>query len=143
MWHTSALSMERYEQVGELPPAGLFQVILVREKVTQQLLVLKRANLSALDEGEKQLVFGAVEMLNRLNNECPNSVLFVECFTDGDFGCIVLEHCELGTLHMMVTQLKDMNEHTLPEPHVLLWIEQLALALQVFPPLSQASFPLA
>lgn len=88
---------------------------------------MKEIDLSGKGPQQRRLAEQEVKVLSNLKH--PYIVRYWESFSQGDCLCIIMDYCEGGDLLQYISTCRRRNG-SIPEPYVLRWFTQMALALK-------------
>ena len=118
------MGLERYTRLGQIGEGSYGKCSLVEERATGQRFVLKEVELAGAAAKERELAVREAELLQRL--DCPYVVHGHETFQEGTVLYIVMEYCEGGDLHAILTRRQGQ---LFPEEQVADWFVQIVLGL--------------
>lgn len=107
--------------------SGAFSTVQLVKTEDGHRFALKRIQKSHVDSEEKRAQFLREIKIHAVLDH-PNVVEYVDCFEEGDDICMLLEHCDHGTLDGLLVDL-DRRGKTLPERHVLRIVRQVVIGL--------------
>jgi len=119
--------MERYAKIRTIGKGSYGYAVLVKEKSSGQLYVMKVIDVAKMDRQQKEDALNEIHVLRALHH--PFIITYVESFLDKRCLCIVMEHAEGGDLYTCLTRLKARHEQP-TEKQVMEWFVQLCLALK-------------
>lgn len=119
--------MERYAKIRTIGKGSYGYAVLVKEKSSGQLYVMKVIDVAKMDRQQKEDALNEIHVLRALHH--PFIITYVESFLDKRCLCIVMEHAEGGDLYTCLTRLKARHEQP-TEKQVTQWFVQLCLALK-------------
>ena len=119
--------MERYAKIRTIGKGSYGYAVLVREKSTGKLFVMKVIDVSKMERQQKEDALNEIHVLRALHH--PFIITYVESFLDKRCLCIVMEYAEGGDLYSFLSRLKAKQEQT-TENQVTEWFTQLCLALK-------------
>ncbi|PRP74614.1 NIMA-related kinase 4-like [Planoprotostelium fungivorum] len=118
--------MDKYETIK-----CVGKVLLVRNKETDEQLVMKKIPLTNASDAQKTTTFKEVSLLSRLRH--PNIVQYIESFVyqEGieEYFCILMEYCSNGDLSVRLSKNKQSGKG-LSEKQIVEWFYQILLAIQ-------------
>jgi NIMA (never in mitosis gene a)-related kinase len=118
--------MDQYQEIRLIGRGNYGTAVLVKDKVTQKRLVVKKIPLVGLTEKERMDAMSECKLLSRMSH--PNVIEFVASFVEGDTLHLVTSFCDGGDLTQLIKQRK---EEGLPmtEDEVMDVFVQLAMAV--------------
>lgn len=119
--------MERYAKIRTIGKGSYGYAVLVREKSTGKLYVMKVIDVSKMERQQKEDALNEIHVLRALHH--PFIITYVESFLDKRCLCIVMEYAEGGDLYSFLSRLKAKQEQP-TEKQVTEWFTQLCLALK-------------
>ena len=119
--------MERYSKIRTIGKGSYGYAVLVREKQTGELRVMKVIDVAKLDRQQKEDALNEIHVLRALKH--PYIVTYVESFLEKRCLCIIMEYAEGGDLYSWLGRLKARHERA-SEKQVIEWFLQLCLALK-------------
>jgi serine/threonine protein kinase len=120
-------SIAAFKVMRELGQGSFGVALLVEERATGLLYVIKRINISALGQRERRAALGEVEVLSRLRH--PNIIGYYGSFVEASHLHIVLEYADGGDLAQAIKEARGGGKH-FSEARILFWFCQLSSALQ-------------
>jgi serine/threonine protein kinase len=119
--------MDRFRVVRRLGKGSFGSAEACVNLETNEVVVIKRVDLSGMDEDEKRQAMTEAALLNVLRH--PSVIEYREAFVQDDVLHIVMEYAEHGDLAHAVKQQKKRGVH-FGEEQVLEWATQLCLGLR-------------
>ncbi|KAA0175858.1 hypothetical protein FNF27_02579 [Cafeteria roenbergensis] len=119
--------MERFEIVKKLGRGSYGSAVAAMRKDTKELVVIKRVDMTEMDEAEKKQAMTEAALLNVLKH--PGIIAYHEAFIEDDVLNIVMEYAERGDLQKAIRAQRKAGRH-FSEDQILQWAAQLSLALQ-------------
>eukprot|EP01006_Ploeotia_vitrea_P015823 TRINITY_DN46178_c0_g1_i1.p2 TRINITY_DN46178_c0_g1~~TRINITY_DN46178_c0_g1_i1.p2 ORF type:complete len:340 (+),score=29.62 TRINITY_DN46178_c0_g1_i1:97-1116(+) len=121
-----ALFEVRYEYVKNIGKGATGNANLVKNKQTGELFVAKEMKLVGVKDKDRKQAVNEVNTLSRLDH--PHIVRYVDCFSDDEALCIVMEYAAGGDLWSNIVAQKRAKRHY-SEEVILNWTVQLCSAL--------------
>jgi serine/threonine protein kinase len=111
--------------LSPLPADG--SVFLTRQKSSGRQCVMKRMQLSTLNEKERRAALQEAQLLQQLTH--PNVVAYVDMHATRSKLFLFMQYCDGGDLEQRINAHKKEGTWV-PESQLLDWFVQMALALQ-------------
>lgn len=102
-------------------------VFLVRQKSSGKQCVMKRMQLSTLNEKERRAALQEAQLLQQLAH--PNVVAYVDMLATRSKLFLFMQYCDGGDLEQRLNGHRKAGTFV-PEPQLLDWFVQMTLALQ-------------
>jgi len=119
--------MDKYNILSKLGQGTYGSVYLCEEKSSGRQCVMKRMLLRNLSEKERSSALQEAQLLKSLNH--PNIVSYVDTICTRSKLYLLMQFCDGGDLERKLNQVRK-ERGTVPEPQLLDWFVQMALALQ-------------
>lgn len=117
--------MDRYSIVKVIGKGTFGKAILVKEKESGKLYIMKQISISTLSKKERDEAINEVKVLSSLKHE--NIVSYVTSFmSDGNL-CIIMQYASGGDLYQ---RIKQQHGRLLDEDLIMKWFVQLCLAVK-------------
>ncbi|XP_061428991.1 serine/threonine-protein kinase Nek4-like [Lethenteron reissneri] len=119
--------MERYRRIRLVGKGSYGEVYLVQclEERSKKQFVIKHLSLASASARERKAAEQEANLLSSLRH--PNIVTYRESWEEGGCLHIVMGFCEGGDLYH---RLRQQNGQLLPEPQIVQWFVQIAMALK-------------
>lgn len=118
------MGLERYIRLRPIGEGSYGKCSLVEERGTRRQFVLKEIELANAPPKERELAIREAELLQKL--DCPYVVHGHETFQEGTILYIVMEYCEGGDLHALISRRQGQ---LFPEDQVADWFVQIVIGL--------------
>ena len=116
--------MQAYKQIRLLGKGSFGEAILCSKRSDGSQYVIKKVNIAAMPEKEKQDAIAEAKVLQKLNH--PYIIAYFDCFTDRGSLCIVLEYADSGDLGQQIEKAAE-RQRFFKEAQILTWFAQMAL----------------
>ncbi|XP_078732500.1 serine/threonine-protein kinase Nek4 isoform X2 [Lampetra fluviatilis] len=119
--------MDRYRRIRLVGKGSYGEVYLVQclEERSKKQFVIKHLSLASASARERKAAEQEANLLSSLRH--PNIVTYRESWEEGGCLHIVMGFCEGGDLYH---RLRQQNGQLLPEPQIVQWFVQIAMALK-------------
>ncbi|XP_076354780.1 uncharacterized protein LOC143249195 [Tachypleus tridentatus] len=117
--------MEKYKKIKKIGEGSFGTALLVKEKESDVLFVIKEINISRMSQDERDEAQKEVAVLSQMKH--PNIVGYRESFEENGNLYIVMDYCDGGDLY---SRIKQQHGIPFPEDAIIDWFIQICLALK-------------